>query len=126
MLLHSFNRLIPFFYVHSSFLISIRHLTSRSSSHHLLLSLSFIRSCATLRVRARLYGVRARLCAVRARLCAVMSDVTRIVRDIGGWGATFLGRSANLRVGAGLCALMRDLTRGCGEVQGSVAAVRAG
>src|SRR5690625_8033707 len=85
MLLHSFNRLIPFFYVHSSFLISIRHLTSRYSSHHLLLSLSFIRSCATLRVRARLYGVGARLCAVLARLCALMRDFTRLWRDCARW-----------------------------------------
>src|SRR5690625_7220840 len=109
MLLHSFNRLIPFFYVHSSFLISIRHLTSRSSSHHLLLSLSFIRSCATLRVRARLYGVRARLCAVRARLCALVRDFTRLVRDFRRWCATLRGWCAALGVGAGVWGWVRGV-----------------
>src|SRR5690625_1321949 len=120
MLLHSFNRLIPFFYVHSSFLISIRHLTSRSSSHHLLLSLSFIRSCATLRVGARLYAlVRdfARWCATLRGWCATLrvgARLSALVRDFTRWCAT-------LRVGARLCAFARDFKRWCAALRRSYA-----
>src|SRR5690625_8042636 len=94
MLLHSFNRLIPFFYVHSSFLISIRHLTSRSSSHHLLLSLSFIRSCATLRG----------WCATLRGWCATL----RV------WCATLRVWCAILRVGGGISGVGRGFWRCCG------------
>src|SRR5690625_5219123 len=106
MLLHSFNRLIPFFYVHSSFLISIRHLTSRSSSHHLLLSLSFIRSCATLRG----------WCATLRGWCATLRGSCATLR---GWCAT-------LRVSARLCALVRDFTRWCATLRGWCAPLRVG
>src|SRR5690625_2181615 len=100
MLLHSFNRLIPFFYVHSSFLISIRHLTSRSSSHHLLLSLSFIRSCATLRGWcATLRGWCATL-RVGARLPAIHARLYALVRDFARWCATLRVDARHYAVGA--------------------------